>query len=733
MRIRSRINQGWLWSPTDAGPTPPPDDFTAVTLPHTHTVVPHHNFDPSAYTFVSTYRKQLTLPEELNGRRIYIDFDGVMIAHTVTINGHTFPEYRGGYTPAAYDITDHWQPDGENWLAVRVDGTERPDIPPFGYTVDYLTFAGIYRDVWLRMVAPCHIKGVFVQPQTVLTAPTVKATAYLTNASDTPFTGEIRTTLLDADGSELAYTISKCKVRAGQEVAQSALMADLPAIDLWSLDNPALYHMRFDLLDGNGNITDSYMQRFGFREAQFNKDGSFYLNGEPLNLFGLNRHQTYPYIGAAAPERLQRKDADIVKYELGCNIVRTSHYPQSPHFMRRCDEIGLLVFDEIPGWQHIGDADWQQLVVRDVVAMIERDRNHPSVIIWGVRVNESLDNDALYEETNTLAHDLDPSRQTGGVRYFQESRLLEDVFTFNDFSGGVVEPLNTPHLITEFNGHMFPTKIYDHEERLVEHALRHARIHDAQMGHDKIAGGIGWCAFDYNTHRQFGSGDRICYHGVMDIFRLPKYAAHFYASQVDPTQRVVLQPATLWSVGDRDASRIDPLVVFSNCDEIEIFIGEQSFGRHQPDRASFPNLPHPPFQITLFADTETWGQQLADLHVYGYINGQQVAERHYITGGLPHHLILQADDSELHADGADMTRVMCRVADEVGNRVPYSNTIVTFTIDGPGDLIGENPLMLPGGQAAVYVKAPPIAGIITVTASAPGLGSVSVRVSCIRP
>src|SRR6185295_7211512 len=152
-----------------------------------------------------------------------------------------------------------------------------------------------------------------------------------------------------------------------------------------TFDNPVLYRFDAKLQSGDEHkpYGDYFNVRFGFREARFREDG-FYLNGQRVQLRGLNRHQNYPYIGCAAPERLQRKDADIIKYELGCNIVRTSHYPQSTHFLNRCDEIGLLVFEEIPGWQHIGDKDWQALSLRDVQAMIERDRNHPSIIMWGV-------------------------------------------------------------------------------------------------------------------------------------------------------------------------------------------------------------------------------------------------------------------------------------------------------------------------------------------------------------
>jgi beta-galactosidase len=485
-----------------------------------------------------------------------------------------------------------------------------------------------------------------------------------------------------------------------------------------------------DHADGEPQFDEAWNVQFGFREAEF-RDNGFYLNGEKINLIGLNRHQTYPYIGAAAPKRLQEKDAEIVKYELGCNIVRTSHYPQSPHFLRRCDEIGLLVFEEIPGWQHIGDEDWQGISLRDVEAMIVRDRNHPSIVLWGVRINESPDNTAFYTRTNALAHQLDPTRQTAGVRNFRHSEFLEDVYTYNDFSNTVLEPDQTPHMITEFNGHMFPTKSYDQEERMIEHALRHARIQDKQMGMSNVAGGIGWCAFDYNTHVEFGSGDRICYHGVMDIFRLPKYAGYFYESQIDPTHHVVLRAATVYARGERSVGGIDPLVVFSNCDEIEVYIGADLHGRYQPDREQFPSLPHAPFVIK--GIELKWGRlDFENLRLVGFINGDQVAEQEFDHQSLPARLELSADDDTLNADGADMTRLVFRIVDKFGNRLPFTNQVVSFEIDGPATLVGETPFALIGGQAALYVKAGPEAGSVTVRATTPRLEPVAITLTIKR-
>ncbi len=705
MRSIRLFNDGWLFIPQQADETMPDSAFQSVILPHTNQIFPHQGFHDYEYQFISTYRKRFPMPDLQPGQRVYLDFDGAMIATTVTINGHTFPEHKGGYTPFSFDITDYLQ--AQNLLTVHLDSCERPDIPPFGYVVDYLTFGGIYRDVWLRIVDSVHITNMRVLPDQ-------HVQVFIRNQSN-----QERTFPLTAQTDNGATWQTSVTIPANHETVISGALS--PAdYEPWTLDNPRLYTLTVKLGD-----FDEYSTRFGVRDAVFKPDG-FYLNGEKVMLRGLNRHQTYPYIGAAAPARLQRKDADIIKFDLGCNIVRTSHYPQSKYFLDRCDEIGLLVLEEIPGWQHIGDTAWQQLSLRDVKVMIERDWNHPSIVLWGVRINESLDNTAFYTETNRLARELDPTRQTTGTRYFLDSEFLEDVFSYNDFSNTVVDPIHKPHLITEFNGHMFPTKTFDGEERQLEHALRHARIHDAAIAHPDVTGAIAWCAFDYNTHKEFGSGDRICYHGVMDIFRMPKYAAQFYASQRPPQSGVVLHPATVWAMGDRAAGGNDPLYIFSNCDEVDVYAGKDHIGRFKPARDEFPNLPHPPFKVTGLG--MRWGEAFGDLHVIGYINGERVAERRIECDGQPAQILLDVDDTEINADGMDMTRITFKLVERYGNRLPYIRKVITFEIDGPGELIGENPFPMIGGQAALYVKSTTQPGTITIRASAPRLPTATVTI-----
>ncbi|MDA8410001.1 MAG: glycoside hydrolase family 2 protein, partial [Treponema sp.] len=502
-------------------------------------------------------------------------------------------------------------------------------------------------------------------------------------------------------------------------------------------------------------------------------------------------HQSYPNVGYAMGPRGQRRDAEILKRELGVNLVRTSHYPQSPHFLDACDELGLLVFEELPGWQHIGDLEWQANALSDLRSMIERDRNRPSVVLWGVRINESQDSHDFYAKTNALARELDPTRARGGVRYIEGSEFLEDVYTFNDFSyagergqAGRARPTDRarrtpalkaprrvtrlgrdlPFLVTEHMGHMFPTKRFDNEERLYEHALRHARVLDAAYGDPKIAGAIGWCAFDYNTHKDFGSGDRVCYHGVSDMFRIPKYAAFVYASQVEPSERVVLEAASLFAKGERSAAAMLPIHVWTNCDEVVLFRSGSRVGSYFPDRATFPHLPHPPVVIRdligdrlekegfskrdqaivrelvgiifsegmealiwrdklrmglllarkrmSFTQAEElisrlavgWGEKSDTYELVGLVKGREVARRLYGGDAYAARLELRADDEKIEADGIDATRCVLRLLDQYGNIQPFASEAVELSIEGPASIVGPSLLSLVGGVAAFWVR-----------------------------
>ncbi len=714
------LNRNWLFGgKAHPGVSDPAFDDSAwqkITLPHANIRLPWNSFDEAEFQFVSAYRRHFRAMPAWKGKRVFLDFGGAMTASTVTVNGHKFEEYKGGYTPFSFDLTPHLKFDGDNVIAVELDSRERADIPPFGFRIDYLTFGGIYRDVQLRVVSATYIDNVYAKPVRPLAADrAVAVRCYLQGpASGATLTAEL------LDGKKVLKTAS-AKVEGQAEYTDLSLDS-LPEIELWSLTNPKLYSVVVRLTNADGS-KDEYHTRIGFREARYTPAG-FMLNGEHVKLRGLNRHQTFPYVGGAMPARVQRRDAWILRRDLRCNIVRTSHYPQSPAFLDACDELGLLVLEEIPGWQHIGDKAWQDLAVRNVGEMIRRDWNHPSIVLWGVRINESQDNHDFYVRTNALAHSLDDARQTGGIRYLRGSELLEDVFTMNDFGFPLKEPNHPLYMNTEFNGHMFSTKRFDNVSRVAEHVIRHARVHDQLASDDRYAGGTGWCAFDYNTHKDFGSGDHICYHGVTDIFRIPKPAAYFYASQCEPEQQVVLEAGFFYSQGDKsEAGGVGKVPILSNCDHLKIYYGGKLQIEADPDRETFPHLKYPPFQVDLI-ERSPW----TDVKIEGYIGGKLVKTQMLSGNAKDVDLKVLPDDTELIGDGRDATRVVLMVVDEYGNMRPFASAALSFSLTGPGELIGENPLALSGGAGAVWVKAKEAAGVIHLTAKHSVLGTRSISI-----
>jgi beta-galactosidase len=725
-RIVAPLNRGWRFSgealPGSTRPEFDDSAFEKVALPHANVLLPWHGFDESAFQFVSTYRRALTVPSSLHGRRVFVDFDGIMTAAEVSLNGTTVGAYRGGYLPASFEVTDRLRWDAPNLLAVVVDSTERADIPPFGGRIDYLTFGGIYREARLRIVPSVFVENVFVKPVDVLTDKRRVDVKVLLDVGERPDASMVvRVEIADSDGVARGTARQEVGLTEAGPAEIDLSVAELGPVELWDLSSPTLYRAIVSL-EAGGQTIDRYEARFGFRDARFTSEG-FFLNGRRVKLRGLNRHQTYPYVGGAMPARVQRRDAEILKHDLKLNVVRTSHYPQSPHFLDACDELGLLVFEEIPGWQHIGDASWQDLACRDVDQMIRRDWNHPSIVLWGVRINESPDNHAFYARTNAVARALDDSRQTGGVRNRYESECLEDVFTFNEFRDPATDirpPNHDCYLVTEFGGHMYPTKPWDGVERVQQHVLWHARMHAALGSHDGYAGGIGWCAFDYNTHADFGSGDRVCYHGVADIFRIPKPAGALYRSQCDPAEEIVLEPTFPWVMGDQAAGGPGLGMICSNVERLKLYVGDQLVDEVEPDRGDLGYLPHPPFFTERLQ--ASWGQRLQDLRIEGYVGDDLVIARTFPARSTDAQLHVEPDDLELLADGSDATRVVLRVTDAEGNRRPFATGAISLDIHGPAVLVGENPFAVAGGVGAVWIRATEEAGEITLTARHPYLG-----------
>ncbi|MQA02244.1 MAG: beta-galactosidase [Streptosporangiales bacterium] len=718
-------------------------DFERVTLPHSAVDLSWRNWDIEAWEHRWIYRRHFRPPDDLANKRVFVDFEGALSAVAPTVNGTELEEHLGGYLPFSYELTDLVR-EGDNVLAVVLDGRWL-DVPPSGHengaiTVDYLQPAGLYRDVTLRVVPQVFIDDVFAKPVSVLSAKRrVDVECTLDGAKALP--GSARVEVRLTDGARVVATRS-VPVELGKpgRTTVEATLDDLGDVRLWDVDDPHLYDVTATLIVDDERMHE-YATRIGFRDARFEADG-FYLNGRHVKLFGLNRHQTYPYTGMAMPDRVQRRDAQILRNELNCNAVRCAHYPQSAAFMDACDELGLLVFEEIPGWQYVGDEAWQDLAVRDVETMIRRDRNRPSVVVWGVRINESANFPGFYARTEKVAKQLDDSRQTSGAMVgglYSRRDFQHDVFAYNNYLGaGEVATLrpplpDIPYYVTESVGSLDGAPLYRHTDPAdvqARQAYLHAQVHNQAGSDDRYAGLVAWSAIDYQS---INGGNRIYeglkWNGVLDTFRMPKLGATIYRAQVDPRVRPVIEPAFFWDFG-ADSPEHGPgkeAMVCSNCERLEVYVGDGHRATVRPAVARFPYLPYPPSFLDLTVD----GASAGELRIDGYVDGERVLRRRFSADTKGDRLALHADDDAIRADGSDATRVSFRAVDRHGSPRPYVTGKLSLTVEGPGELVGDDPFDLGanGGVGAVWVRSVASrAGTVRLRAEHGRLGTAEVTV-----
>ena len=781
MTHRFYLNDDWLFTEqfedSLAAPEYPENTLQPVRLPHTCKETPFHYFDESLYQMVSGYRRHLLIPKDWQGKQILLTFEGAAHDSTVFCNGKKVGEHHCGYTAFTVDLTDSVLYGQDNLLCVRLDSRENLNVPPFGYVIDYMTYGGIYRDVRLEVKENVSLSDIFVH--TAIDFRLSPVTAQITSEITLTESAENMTIRQYYMPKSTAAAQESWRLLCEQTVStdvscdkEFSLTATITAPLLWDTEEANLYILKTQLYQDN-TILDETETTFGIREAVFKKDG-FYLNGRKLRICGLNRHQSFPYVGYAMPKSMQRLDADLLKKELGLNAVRTSHYPQSHYFLERCDELGLLVFTEFPGWQHIGDDSWKAQAVANAEDMIRQYRNHPSIILWGIRINESPDDDAFYEKTNAVAHKLDPSRPTGGVRAMKKSHLLEDVYTYNDFlhdgempgcdpKKKVTSDMEKPYLISEYNGHMYPTKAFDNEERRSEHAIRHANVLDAVAGQSDIAGSFGWCMFDYNTHKDFGSGDRICYHGVMDMFRNPKLAANIYACEQEQTP--VLEITSSMDIGEHPGCNRGNIYILSNADSVKMYKNDRFIKEYLPEMSPYKHLKHGPILIDDFiGDSLAQNERFRPKHAKEITDAMNLVARGSLNH-IPKRLYLTALKLLLiyHIDFAEVTRlytkyigdwggtatiyrfdaikdgkvvksvtkepvreirleaeadhtilteqhsydvalVRIRAVDDHGNVLPFYQEPVRLITEGDISIIGPDTIALQGGMGGTYVK-----------------------------
>lgn len=704
-----------------------------VNLPHTPFVEPLvvlHQWQGICY-----YRKQLNISRKEIDKQLWLEFEGAMHLADVWVNGQHLTQHSGGYTPFVADVTGMLHADRANEILVRLDNRNNPLIPPGKplETLDFCYYGGLYRDVNLIVKQPVHIThpimadevaggGAFVTyPRVSELEAEVKVKTQVSNKTGIQKHLTIRHTLYEWSkkkggcGKKVASVESPLVLAAGTTLHHTQQFA-VNNPKLWYPDSPALYVLRTEVMDGR-EVTDCENTRIGIRRIEMTREKGFVINGKPLILEGSNRHQEYPYVGNAISDQAQYRDMYQIRNN-GFNTVRLGHYPQDPSVLEACDELGLLVIEPIPGWQFFNKAQGViNHTYKDIRDLIRRDRNHPSIIMWETTLNESWPPKNWKNQAVQTAHEEFPGDQcyTSGDTYGYDGF---DV-CYNDWEEGYNRPNTTrkPGFIREyydyeFGGHYSTTRVTrgDGDHAMTQNAW------NAQWSHNRYRayypwtiGGAVWSMYDYNR----GCCDNICYSGLADVFRLPKFGLLYFRTQVKKGSFTPAGPMAyevfINSHWLEDSS--DTLQVYGNVDEVQLLLNGRVVARQRPDNkpstakyVSRPdggnavNIDFPPF--TFF--NVKWEQ--GELKAIGYKDGKAVAEHVVRTPGAVEAMDITYFESGVPASCYDLLIVYVNLKDLHGTDCfGENNREVRLEVLQGGEVRGPATIKAEAGVASFLV------------------------------
>ena len=721
------------------------DAWERVNVPHTAKVEPLVVVEP--WVGESWYKKDFVASNTWRNKKVYIEFEAVMQVADVWLNGKHLLTHTGGYLPFTVDISDEISFDKTNRIIVKTFNGDNDEVPP-GKPIkelDFCYFSGIYRNVSLVVSAPLHISdavyanapasgGVRIWYPTV--SEDIAELAVNTHIrNDDKVTKEfvVDYKLIDSEGYIVNSSTSKKIILTPENEINVLQQMEVTDPDLWHPYQPFLYTLKISIRE-DGVIVDSLSTRTGIRKFEI-VDSKLMINGAPFLLVGTNRHQEYPYIGNALSDNAQYRDAVKIK-EAGFNIVRLSHYPQANAFMDACDELGLLTIAAIPGWQFVGNEKFMEHSYRDARELIRRDRNHASVVMWELSLNESGMPDDFMKRMNEIACEESP-----------ESKLITCgwIDRFYDVYIPARQHAKFPDYWKKYTGEMpLFTGEYgdweyfaqdaglnqagyaglksnertsrqlrgDGEKRLLQQATNFQEAHNDNLRQPHL-GDANWLMFDYNR----GYSPDIESSGVMDIFRLPKWAYYFYRSQLLPTTKI----ASYWN----DKSDANRLTVYSDGDEVALYLNNKMIEMKKMEKTPVSDqLTHPPFVFDLKAFRP------GILRAVGLKGGIIQSVDQVTTAGKAHQLKLSVDfsEKELKADGADVVFVYATVCDANGNAVMDADVPVEFTVKGAARLIGQNPMKAEAGIATILLQADKKGGKIRIEAKADGLKRAKIEI-----
>ena len=739
-------------------------DWTVVSLPDGIEYLPTEASGCINYQGEVWYRKHFTPDAALKGKKLFLHFEAIMGKSKVFVNGKLLTEHFGGYLPVIADVTDVLDWNGDNVIAVWADNSDDPSYPPGKAqdVLDYTYFGGIYRDCWLIAHNNVFITdpnyenevaggGLFVAFGKVSDAlAEVQLKIHVRNATKNPFSGRVEYMLLQPDGTEVARLSDKIQVKVGRATTVSDRMPVKQPM-LWTPSTPTLYNLLVRVLDKEGNVIDGYRRRIGIRSIEFKGKDGFFLNGRPYGkpLIGANRHQDFAVVGNAVANSIHWRDAKKLK-DVGMEIIRNAHCPQDPAFMDACDELGLFVIVNTPGWQFWNDApEFAQRVYSDIRNVVRRDRNHPSVWLWEPILNETwypadfaknprdiVDAEYPYpycysgSDSEARGHENFPV-------YFAHPANMQD-------ASKEIDPTKTYFTrewgdnVDDWSSHNSPSRVARNwgEQPMRVQAQHYACPYYPVTSYDVLykqspqhVGGCLWHSFDH----QRGYHPDPFYGGLMDVFRQPKYSYYMFMAQRPAVKndRNAGSGPMVYIAHEMTPFSGKDVTVYSNCDEVRLTFNKGGKTYTYKKDKNRPGMPSP---VITFPDvydfmvdkafSRTQKQDDVYLLAEGLIDGKVVATHKVVPARRPEKILLWMDNegTDLKADGSDFVTVVAAVADKNGNIKRLNNYNIRFSIEGEGRLLGgpgvlANPVPVKWGTAPVLVQSTLKPGKIRITAS----------------
>ena len=677
-------------------------DWTVVSLPDGIEYLPTEASGCINYQGEVWYRKHFTPDAALKGKKLFLHFEAIMGKSKVFVNGKLLTEHFGGYLPVIADVTDVLDWNGGNVIAVWADNSDDPSYPPGKAqdVLDYTYFGGIYRDCWLIAHNNVFITdpnyenevaggGLFVAFGKVSDAlAEVQLKIHVRNATKNPFSGRVEYMLLQPDGTEVARLSDKIQVKAGRATTVSDRMPVKQPM-LWTPSTPTLYNLLVRVLDKEGNVIDGYRRRIGIRSIEFKGKDGFYLNGRPYGkpLIGANRHQDFAIVGNAVANSIHWRDAKKLK-DVGMEIIRNAHCPQDPAFMDACDELGLFVIVNTPGWQFWNDArEFAQRVYSDIRNVVRRDRNHPSVWLWEPILNETWYPADFAKNTRDIVDaeypypycysgsDSEARGHENFPVYFAHPANMQD-------ASKEIDPTKTYFTrewgdnVDDWSSHNSPSRVARNwgEQPMRVQAQHYACPYYPVTSYDVLykqspqhVGGCLWHSFDH----QRGYHPDPFYGGLMDVFRQPKYSYYMFMAQRPAVKndRNAGSGPMVYIAHEMTPFSGKDVTVYSNCDEVRLTVFKEGKQYHFKKEKREKGMPSP---VITFPDvydfmvdkafSRTQKQDDVYLLAEGLIDGKVVATHKVVPARRPEKILLWMDNegTDLKADGSDFVTVGSR-------------------------------------------------------------------------